>query len=172
MYTNLKTKMNIEKLIAVEVLHCPQSYACLLFGGTNMGPGNKVIYSGDTRPCQNFINYARNSSLLIHEATLQHGMEQDALHKRHTSTSEAITLISEAQPWRSILTHFSCRYQKVAEILPDHSSKKVMVAFDHLRLYLKDFEWAHKYLSIYEQLLSNEKEGPEKDTEEKKVESK
>jgi ribonuclease BN (tRNA processing enzyme) len=50
--------MDIEKIIAVEVDHCPQSYACLLYSKNDFGPGNKIIYSGDTRPCQNFINYA------------------------------------------------------------------------------------------------------------------
>lgn len=38
------------KLIAVEVDHCPQSYACMLIGDS-LGPGKKLIYSGDTRPC-------------------------------------------------------------------------------------------------------------------------
>lgn len=51
----------------------------------------------------------------------------------------------------------------MAEILPDHTSQKVMVAFDHLRLYLKDFEWAYKYLPIFEELLSNEKDGQEEE---------
>ena len=99
-------------------------------------------------------------------------MEQDAHHKRHTSTSEAITLITETRPWRSILTHFSSRYQKVAEILPDHTAQKVMVAFDHLRLYLKDFEWAYQYLSIYEQLLANEGPGENEDKKDKKSKNK
>ena len=124
--------MNIEKMIAVEVLHCPQSYACLLLGGTNMGPGNKIIYSGDTRPCQNFINYARKSSLVIHEATFQKGLESPL--QKHTTSQEAVDLMKEIKPWRSILTHFSSRYQMVAEILPEYKTEKIMIAFDHMRL--------------------------------------
>lgn len=85
--------MNIDKVLAIEVDHCPQSYACLLVGGTNMGPGNKIIYSGDTRPCQNFVNYARESSLLIHEATLETGMEEDANKKKHTTSGQALDLV-------------------------------------------------------------------------------
>ena len=85
-------------------------------------------------------------------------MELDALKKKHATTKEAMDLIDEVQPWRSILTHFSCRYLKVAEISPEHSSKKCMVAFDHLRLRLKDFEWAYKYLETFAECLSNEKE--------------
>ena len=78
--------------------------------------------------------------------------------KKHATTTEAINLINEVQPWRSILTHFSCRYLKVAEILPEHSSSKCLVAFDHMRLRLKDFEWAYKYLETFAQCFSNEKE--------------
>ena len=87
--------------------------------------------------------------MIIHEATLQKGMENEACSKKHTTTSEALALIDEIKPWRSILTHFSCRYVKIAEILPEHTKLKVMIAFDHMRLFLKDFEWAYKYLPIY-----------------------
>ena len=54
--------------------------------GDELGPGGKIIYSGDTRPCNNFINYAQGSSLLIHEATLGTGMEAEANMKKHTTT--------------------------------------------------------------------------------------
>ena len=53
MYDMLKAELSFEKIIAVEVDHCPQSYACLIVGKEH---GN-IIYSGDTLPCQNFINY-------------------------------------------------------------------------------------------------------------------
>lgn len=75
MYASLKQAMNLDQVIAVEVDHCPQSYACMLVAKEGLGPGGKIIYSGDTTPCTNLINYARGCSLLIHEATLQTGME-------------------------------------------------------------------------------------------------
>jgi ribonuclease BN (tRNA processing enzyme) len=43
--------MDIDNILSVEVEHCPHSYACLLVAKNNFGPGNKIIYSGDTRPC-------------------------------------------------------------------------------------------------------------------------
>ena len=52
----LQETMQVQ-IIAVEVDHCPQSFACMIVGD-NLGPGKKIIYSGDTSPCQNFINYA------------------------------------------------------------------------------------------------------------------
>lgn len=115
----VKEVYGLDKIIAVEVDHCPQSYACLLVG-SSFGPGGKIIYSGDTRPCQNFINYAKGCTVMIHEATLGKGLEEEAAKKKHTTTLEAIELVSKVKPWRTILTHFSCRYMKLAEILPEH----------------------------------------------------
>lgn len=77
--------------------------------------------------------------------------------KKHTTTGQAIDIIKEVKPWRSCLTHFSCRYMKVAEILPDHTTHKVMIAFDHLRLKLSDFEWAYHFLEIFAKVVSNDK---------------
>jgi len=102
-------------IAAIEVDHCPQSYACLLVFKEDFAlgerPGNRIIYSGDTRPCQNFVNYAQRCILMIHEATLGSGLEEDACAKKHTTTQEAIELVGErVRPWRAALTHFSCRY--------------------------------------------------------------
>lgn len=144
--------MGLSKIIAVEVDHCPQSYACLLVGD-NLGVGKKIIYSGDTTPCQNFINYAQGSTIMIHEATLGSGLEEDALFKKHTTTQQAMELVKQVQPWRAIFTHFSCRYMKLAEILPEHHEFKVLIAFDHLRLSLSQLDWAYKYLPVLEALF-------------------
>lgn len=76
-------EMGLNKIIAIEVDHCPQSYGCLIVAEN----GDKIVYSADTLPCQNLRNYAANCKVLIHEATLEDGMEQDAHHKKHTTTS-------------------------------------------------------------------------------------
>lgn len=56
------------------------------------------------------------------------------------------------------MTHFSCEYQKLAEILPLHQEKKVMVAFDHLRVNLSHLEFAYKYLEVIQQVFQEEAE--------------
>ena len=78
--------MNLKKIIAVEVDHCPQSYGCLLVQAN----GDKIIYSGDTLPCTNFRNYALNAKVMIHEATLDSSLEADAKMKKHTTTGQAL----------------------------------------------------------------------------------
>jgi ribonuclease BN (tRNA processing enzyme) len=91
----LRQKMNIDQILAIEVDHCPQSYACLLYAKQNFGPGNKIIYSGDTQPVQNFINYAQGASLMIHEATLGVGNEEKANARKHTTTQQVMDLVDQ-----------------------------------------------------------------------------
>ena len=71
LYKVLAKDYGLSKLLAVEVNHCPQSYACLIESEQH----GKLVYSGDTLPCQNLINYASNCRVLIHEATFEEGLE-------------------------------------------------------------------------------------------------
>ena len=150
--------MNIDHMLAIEVEHCPQSYACMIVAESNFGPGTKIVYSGDTRPCQNLINYARGGcSLLIHEATMSADLQELAVRNRHTTTAEALEVARQIKPWRTILTHFSCRNAAMPETLPEFKDEKIMVAFDHMRLKLSDFEWAHMYLGVFERLFGSQR---------------
>ena len=81
MFDVLKKHMSIDKVIAVEVDHCPQSHGCLLVSKEH---GN-IIYSGDTLPCQNFTNYGQGVKVMIHEATFEDSMAEDALIKKHST---------------------------------------------------------------------------------------
>lgn len=54
------------------------------------------------------------------------------------------------------MTHFSPRYQKIAEITDRHFATKTMVAFDHMRLKLSYFEWAYQLLDIYRRVFTND----------------
>ena len=53
------------------------------------------------------------------------------------------------------MTHFSPRYNAVAEILDKHIETKTLVAFDHMRLPLSSFEWAYKINKLYRLCLKN-----------------
>lgn len=110
MYKLVSETMGVKKIVAVEVDHCPQSYGCLIITNND----EKIIYSGDTVPCTNLMNYAKNCKVLIHEATLTD--ETMAKQKKHTTVRQAIDLAKEVNAWRLILTHFSPRYNKLAPI--------------------------------------------------------
>lgn len=79
----LDKELGIKQLYSIEVDHCVESYGCLLLG-PQFG---RIFYSGDTSPCQNVINYARNVNYLIHEATFEEALHYDAFHKKHTTTA-------------------------------------------------------------------------------------
>ena len=83
-------------------------------GSTRLSPaGWKLAYSGDTRPCPALTAASADATVLIHEATFEDGMDEDAARKRHSMTSEAIRTGRDARAYRTVLTHFSQRYPKV-----------------------------------------------------------
>lgn len=48
----------------MRVIHCPQSFGIVISNRQY-----KVSYSGDTRPSESFKEQAKQSNLMIHEAT-------------------------------------------------------------------------------------------------------
>ena len=78
-----------------------------------LGPprvGRKVTYSGDTRPCEKLIELARDSDVLIHEATYEDADQDKAIEHCHSTSKEAATIAKEANVKLLVLTHISTRY--------------------------------------------------------------
>lgn len=95
----------------VEVIHCAYSYGVVIKDCVN---GWKVVYSGDTRPCQRLAEAGKGATLAIHEATLEDEMKEEAKEKLHSTIGEALKVCSEDMgAWRTILTHFSQRYPRI-----------------------------------------------------------
>lgn len=73
----LLSEAGLEFLYSVPVVHCPQAFGVVLKAAerpNSLGktiPGWKLVYSGDTRPCQALINASRDATLLIHEVSMQ-----------------------------------------------------------------------------------------------------
>ena len=76
--------------------------------------------------------------------------------KKHTTMGQAIEIAKYCKPWRTVVTHFSPRYQKIAETDDRHVEHKVMVAFDHMRFKLSYLEWAYKFLDVYKRFFTND----------------
>lgn len=74
-------------------------------------PGRKVVYSGDTEPCQAIIDLARDADLLIHEATYAHAEKELARRAGHSTALEAAQIARQADVNQLVLTHFSPRYE-------------------------------------------------------------
>jgi len=99
-------------------------------------PGLKVVYSGDTAPCDNVIKISKGADLLIHDGTF---LEEDVGEKAHADVKEAARLAKMAGVKQLVLTHISRRYtdtqeleDQAREIFPD-----AIVAKDMMKISLK-----------------------------------
>lgn len=63
----LRETLKLRDLKIVPVLHPQMAYGILF----TLENGEKIVYSGDTMPCDELINVGKNCDLLIHEATME-----------------------------------------------------------------------------------------------------
>ncbi|MHC1611209.1 MAG: ribonuclease Z [Candidatus Methanospirareceae archaeon] len=73
-------------------------------------PGRKIVYTGDTRPCESVVEASRGADLLIHESSMSEEVKQYAIEYMHSTALEAAEVAREAGVRRLILTHISARY--------------------------------------------------------------
>ncbi|MEM5852804.1 MAG: ribonuclease Z [Candidatus Aenigmatarchaeota archaeon] len=101
----------------------------------NLRPGIKIVYTGDTRPCDNVLKISRNADLLIHDGTF---LEEEE-GKSHADVKQAAKIAKEANVKQLILTHISRRYTDVSEL--EEEAKKIFpntkVAHDFMQIKLK-----------------------------------
>ena len=129
----LREAMALTQLRSLAVEHCAQAYGLVLerasvdaeLASSNGNNGNatptpsppfKVVFSGDTRPCEAVVAAAEGATLLVHEATFEDELADEAEAKNHCTTTEAIGVAARAGAFRTILTHFSQRYPKIPVI--------------------------------------------------------
>jgi ribonuclease Z len=131
--------LGITHVASVLVPHCFLSYAIRLEGLVLDKSGHSlpfsVIYSGDTRPCEEVVELSTRGyshsfassidsstlvkltnpcTILIHEATFEDTEEglHDAFAKKHSSFGEALQIIKKSNPAIAFITHFSARYPR------------------------------------------------------------
>lgn len=100
-------------------------------------PGRKLVYTGDTRPCDAVRTAAGNADLLIHDATFGGDERDRAVETGHSTALEAASVARDAGARRLVLTHISARYTRDApELLAEASQVfgEVVVARDGLSL--------------------------------------
>ncbi|MGV8085098.1 MAG: ribonuclease Z [Candidatus Bilamarchaeum sp.] len=73
-------------------------------------PGRKVVYSGDCLPSESTLNAAKGASILIHEATFDELMKNQAKERMHSTNIDAARLAKSAGAKNLVLTHISPRY--------------------------------------------------------------
>ncbi|KAK6478318.1 zinc phosphodiesterase ELAC protein 2-like isoform X1 [Huso huso] len=148
---SLLKKLDLEKFQTCVVQHCMNAFACSLTHRS----GWKIVFSGDTMPCDALVQLGKDATLLIHEATLEDGMEEEATEKRHSTTSQAIGIGMEMNAEFIMLNHFSQRYAKIPLFNADFN-EKVGIAFDHMRIRFGDFGAIPKLIPPLKALFAEE----------------
>jgi len=103
-------------------------------------PGRKIVYSGDTGPCENLVKLGKDADVLIHEATFSSDLEDVAREKKHSTSIDAANIAKEMNAKKLILTHISSRYQEDAQKLLDDAKKvfpNTILAEDLMKISIK-----------------------------------
>ncbi|XP_040291980.1 zinc phosphodiesterase ELAC protein 2 isoform X2 [Bufo bufo] len=148
----LKT-YQLEKFQTCFVRHCKNAFGSAIVHQS----GWKLVFSGDTMPCDALIKMGKDASLVIHEATLEDGLEQDAIEKAHSTTSQAIGVGMDMNAEFMMLNHFSQRYAKLP-LMSDSFSSKVGISFDHMRIRLSDLRTLPKLMGPLKALFAEDLE--------------
>jgi ribonuclease Z len=98
--------------------------------------GLRVVYSGDTRPCENIVKISKDADLLIHDGTF---LEEDVGSKAHADVKEAARMAKKANVKELILTHISRRYTDLKELEEQATNvfKNSKIAYDFMKVELK-----------------------------------
>jgi ribonuclease Z len=73
-------------------------------------PGRKIVYTGDTAPCQATEVFAHRADLLVHEATFLDDELARARETGHSTARQAAEIAAAADVKLLALTHLSTRY--------------------------------------------------------------
>lgn len=117
----------------VQVKHIKYSFGCVL---RKKGKWS-IVYSGDTAPTQSLVEAGKNATLLIHEATFEDGLEDEARKRNHSTYSDVMRVGRAMNSHFTITTHFSNR-QWWAPMHRQHRVKNMAPAVDFMTVRLSD----------------------------------
>ncbi|GAA6021489.1 hypothetical protein JCM11491_006513 [Sporobolomyces phaffii] len=153
-YDALLGSLGLASVVAVPVLHRCRAWGVVI----THSDGWRVVFSGDTMPCDALVEHGRGASLLIHEATIEDELPEVALAKGHSTSAQAIDIATRMQARHLLLTHFSARYPKLppasAPLAVSELRRPVVAtAFDLMTLKLSEFWKMEKYRDALDTLL-------------------
>ncbi len=118
----------------------------ILFKGKKIKPddvstiikGKKITIINDTSPCKNADLLAKDSDLLVCEATYTSALEEKSQEYGHMTAKQAAELANRCNTKKLILTHFSARYKNTLELEEEASNyfDNVICADDFMKINL------------------------------------
>ncbi|MBI5681075.1 MAG: ribonuclease Z [Methanobacterium sp.] len=73
--------------------------------------GRIIVYSGDTSPCKEMVEFAREADVLIHESTFEGKYNEKACEMGHSTSVQAAEIAKKSNVKNLIITHISTRYK-------------------------------------------------------------
>lgn len=103
---------------------------------TNLVKGKKISFILDTKYCKNCLKLAKDSDILISEATYLDELKNKADEYKHLTAKQAALIAKKSKSKKLILTHFSQRYKDINEILKEAKSvfKNTECAEDFMKI--------------------------------------
>ena len=104
----------------------------------NKTSGLKVVYTGDTKPCDTVVKISKEADVLMHDSTFLEADE--AKGKAHADVKQAAKIAERANVKQLILTNISRRYKDASEIEKEAKKvfKNVKVAYDLMKVKVKN----------------------------------
>lgn len=101
----------------------------------------RIVYTGDTAPCENIIKLARDADILIHEATFSRDENAKIIwNQGHSRTIDAAEIAKKANVKLLILTHISTRYEGLESKLLEEAKEifpNTLIAYDLMKIRLR-----------------------------------
>jgi ribonuclease Z len=101
--------------------------------------GIKIGISGDTRPTTKLAEFFKGCNYMTFDSTYSGALQDKARENYHSTSKEAAELAKKAGVANLILTHFSARYEDVAELVSEANTihGSVTAAKDLLEIDIK-----------------------------------
>jgi len=99
--------------------------------------GKKIVYSGDTKICDNLIKLAQGADLLIQDCTYFDSKESKEYENKHATLQNIIEMLKQIEVREVILTHISRRYRdpnELREKIKDYPNLKIAKDFMKIKL--------------------------------------
>lgn len=98
--------------------------------------GKKITMIADTAECKNSYELAKNSDLLICEATYANDLEEKAFGYKHLTAVQAAKIASMSNTKKLVLNHLSARYKDSKDLEEEAKTifKESKVAYDFMKV--------------------------------------